>query len=500
MGFIGSNRLGFSLKRLMIRLFATKEQKQKMTDEEPVSYNNFVLGDDGMIYAVTAASGASAIRKITPSDKDAFTKTFNVEKIKTVEDNIASYKEPLFTDIAVDRYGIITVLEQNSKKLYQYTQKGDMIASFGGEGDKKGLFVRPSAIAVDSKGQVYVVDQSTGYLHIFEPTKFVKTVNEAVYRFSEGRYDDAMQTWENVLQMDANYPLANNGMGDCLLRTENYMEAMQYYKLTNNLSRYGEAFGEYRHSLFRQYFLAVVLIVLAIAVGAVLLIRFLKKRTLAIENGYYHGGKVLNGTHYALMVVFRPIEFCNIIKRERSKHFKWVSVILLFFLAFMVNYSYAYITNFQVSGKNINDTNLLLELAITVLPIFCWTVSSYAMTSILGGESKFKELFLANIFCYVPFIVFSVLLSGVSTVMSSSELAIYNALRYAVIIYVLLLLFLCLKTLNDYTLLQAIGVTLLSLIAMVILIAVVLMVVALSVQFYDFCVTVCKEIGQKYFL
>ena len=499
-GFVGSNRLGFDLKRLLIRLFATKEQKEKLTDEEPVSYNNFMIGKDGMIYAVTAAAGADAIKKITPAGNNAFTSDFQMEQIKIISAGTVSYESPIYTDIAVDAQGIITVLEQKSKRLYQYDQNGNMICSFGGEGNKQGLFVRPVSIAVNSVGDIYVLDQSTGYIHIFTPTNFSKMVNTAVYLFSEGRYEEAMTAWREVLQVDAYYPLANNGMGDCLLRTEKYEEAMACYELTENYSRYGEAFSEYRYGIFREYFFPIVLGLFIILVGAVLLIRLLKGRAETAEKGYYFEGKRLQGAHLSLMLFFHPITVFHVIKRERASSFRWISAAIIFLSTFLVNYSYAFITNVQVSGKSIQDVNLALEIGMTFAPLLLWTVASYAMTSILGGECTLRETMTANMFCLVPFCVFSIILSAVSNVMSASESGIYTALRLVIIFFVLVLLFTALKTLNDSTLPQALGVAVLSLIAMAILMAVILLVVSLSIQFYDFLATVWKEVSQKYFL
>lgn len=68
---------------------------------------------------------------------------------------------PNYVDIAVNDEGIVSVLEQKSGKVYQYDQEGNMLAAFGGTGNKQGKFVLPVSLAQNSAGEVFVLDQST---------------------------------------------------------------------------------------------------------------------------------------------------------------------------------------------------------------------------------------------------------------------------------------------------------------------------------------------------
>lgn len=162
-GFIGANTLEYNLMRTLIRMFATEEQKSRMEMEEAPPFNNFLIADDGMIYAVAATSSAQ-IKQINAKGENIYPTDYVSEK---VYDANGKKIDADYVDIALDSDGIISVLERNTGHITQYDQEGNLITIFGGKGNKKGYFQNPTSLAVNSKGEIYVLDGSTGYIHIF---------------------------------------------------------------------------------------------------------------------------------------------------------------------------------------------------------------------------------------------------------------------------------------------------------------------------------------------
>ena len=89
-------------------------------------------------------------------------------------------KNPQFVDIAVDNNNILYTVDQNSGRIYQYDQEGNLLAVFGGTGSLKGRFESPVSLVVDANGRVYVLDSIQNAVHLFEPTEFIKHVHEAI--------------------------------------------------------------------------------------------------------------------------------------------------------------------------------------------------------------------------------------------------------------------------------------------------------------------------------
>lgn len=239
-----------------------------------------------MIYAV-AATDSAQIRKINSAGKNLYPEDYIAE---TIYDTDGFTTSPNYVDIAVNAEGIVSVLEQKGGKVYQYDQEGNMLTAFGGIGNKQGKFVLPVGLAQNSAGQVLVLDQSTGYIHVFTPTQFFTEVEAAVSLYAAGDYDAAYEKWQEVAAIDVNYPLANRGLALSLYKLGDLEGAMTYFELAKDRAGYSTAFDDYRYEVLREHFFLVVLIAVVIVGGAIFLFFFLKKLARKVLDQYYYGG------------------------------------------------------------------------------------------------------------------------------------------------------------------------------------------------------------------
>lgn len=289
-GYVGDNKLGFSLKRLVIRTFASKEQQSKLIKDTPTSYYSFDIGYDGLIYATTGEdASANQIQKINMVGDNIFPEKSYGQKYYNKEIN--RYCNPRFVDICVDSEGIVYVIEAYSCNIFVYDQDGNMLAVFGGKGGVKGKFNQPSALDTTSDGDLLVLDEATGYIHRFERTSFMNYITQAVDYYNDGQYESAEEAWHQVLNVDANYPVANKGIGDALYKQDKVKEAMEYYRLSDSKSGYGSAFSVFEYAFFRSHFGLIVLAAVLIIAAVVFLIIKLKKRSDNLVTKYYSGGK-----------------------------------------------------------------------------------------------------------------------------------------------------------------------------------------------------------------
>lgn len=284
-GFIGSNMLDYNLMRTLIRMFATEEQKNRMEIEQAPPFNNFVIADNGMIYAVAATKSAQ-IKQINAKGDNIYPTSYVSE---TVYDSKGKKVDADYVDIALDSYGIISVLERNTGHIAQYDQEGNLVTIFGGKGDKKGYFQNPTSLAVNSRGEVYVLDGSTGYIHIFTPTFFMENIKKAIYSYANGDYETAYSEWKKVIETDVNYPLANMGLGQVLYKMDRAEEAMEYFEIAKTNLKYGQAFEDYRYLVIKENFFAIVAGCIIVVAGVVVLIFYLQRKSNMFLHDYYFG-------------------------------------------------------------------------------------------------------------------------------------------------------------------------------------------------------------------
>lgn len=196
-----------------------------------------------------------------------------------------------------------------------------------------------------------------------------------------------------------------------------------------------------------------------------------------------------------LLIIYHPVECMVIIKREKS--FRWWMVPVFYGIAAFAKCLFAYNVHFSLTGKNPQNISVPLEIAVLVLPLLSWVICSYLMTALIDGESTLKDQFAVSCYCTVPYTLITLVSIVISKFMSLEEAGIFNAVKAAGLIWLIILLLVSLMVLNDYSFSKTLGIAGLSLIAVIILWAVLILLFSLTVQFFSLIFNLIKEIQLK---
>jgi len=190
-----------------------------------------------------------------------------------------------------------------------------------------------------------------------------------------------------------------------------------------------------------------------------------------------------------LMTLFHPIVVTEHIKKQREKKMNWWPVIILFLLALAVRVFSIYVTHYPLAAVSVRKANLLLECGKLFVPVLTWVLASYAMTTILDGETLFRETLLFSSYALTPYIVFTPILNIASRLMDGNQLGLYATIEVGILAWVVLLMIIALKEMNGYSVGKTAVMIGLSLFTMVMIWAVVILLYTISSQF----VTMVKE-------
>ena len=195
-----------------------------------------------------------------------------------------------------------------------------------------------------------------------------------------------------------------------------------------------------------------------------------------------------------LMTLYHPIVVTEHIKRQRDRIMNWMPVIVLLLLALGVRILSIYGTHYPLAAVSVRKANLLLECGKLFVPVLTWVLASYAMTTILDGETLLTETLLFSSYALVPYILFTPVLTLASHLMDVNQIALYTSLEVIILGWVVLLMIIALKEMNGYSMGKTTAVIGLSLFTMVMIWAVVILLYTISSQFVGMVKEIFYEI------
>lgn len=453
-GYIAPNKLKFNLKDYILRKFATKEQREALGKVVPPNHRNVTIDlKEGYLYTAIENTSIDQVKR------------FNLLGINTYPVD-KSYGElrfrggvttsPNIVDVAVDKNGIITTVDSNHRKVYQFDQEGNNLLVFGGNGDMTGYFQEPVSVANDSEGLLYVLDQARGQVQVFKANLFTTLVHNGSKLYSNGRYEEALVPWRQVVEIDSNYVLAHRGIGKALYKQEQWKEAMAEFRLGEDMGNYSNAFREYRHELLRSQFGWIVLIICAI--GMVLYYSVVKlmsysRRVLVLPEGSR------NAMDNAVLTIFAPQEAFMRIQSAP----KYVPAVLLILGILAARFFQIFFTSFHFNLTRPEFANLYLEVSQLLIPFLIFVISLWMITSIMDGESKLKQILAACSYAMIPYIIGTVAQTLLSNVLTRDELGIYNMISVIMYGWIVVIAFILISVMNDYAVGKTISVIIISL-------------------------------------
>ncbi|MBO4623577.1 MAG: hypothetical protein J5691_06840 [Bacilli bacterium] len=181
-----------------------------------------------------------------------------------------------FNAIAVNEYGMYTVVDSKRNRLFTYDNEGHLLYISGESGKYTNVLDAPVAIQYYG-GDIVVLDKNTKELKVFVSTEIGSYINKAVEQEYRGDIDTAAEYWKKVIKFNANYEYAYVGVGKKYLKDKEYKIAMQYFKSGSNKLQYSEAYKLYRNNLIKRYAPPVLYTVVGLVIVLVV-VKIIRKK------------------------------------------------------------------------------------------------------------------------------------------------------------------------------------------------------------------------------
>lgn len=491
LGYFAVNSADLTFSQRLQQMLFTREQLANLVDINPTVFANVFVDRDGIVYTATSGTHRNGMKKHSTNGGNMF------------KSDVWSYDD--LTDVYVDESGLIYT-SSAAGYINIYSRSGEEIFSFGSyvtTVDIAGLFASLPSIAVDMEGNIWAVDGAKGYLQSFKPTEYARTVYRAMNLYEEGRYEEAMEQWSEVLKLNQMSVLAHNGVGKAYLHAEDYEASLEHFKVANNKEYYSQSFWEVRNEWIQKW--------LGLILGLVIGLLVLKKVVGQIDRR--RGGRlegmgrkvkekagalpVWKDILYALKTPRHPMDCYYEIRRYRQGSVLSASVIyLLFFIDFMAYQTAKGFIYQTVKVENMDIGSIVLGFfALLGLFIIC----NYLVTSINDGDGTFRQIFMIPAYGLMPAMIALLVVTCVSYVLTYNEAFLLTLALLIGIVWSVITIFIGLQTVHDYTFGETVKSIVLTVVFMIIVAVVGIIISIMWNSLYTFLTSVGKEMIQNVF-
>lgn len=454
LGFYGSERVVMDWETRLNQLWKsilTDAQAANMKRTVPVEFVSFCVDEKDFIYTVRQGNDVSQGQ---------------VKKCNALGENILPEKAfgDLGTtiqliDITVDDQGYITILDGGSGRMFQYDEESNLLFAFGGKGGQTGLAETPAA--VEAMGEkLLLLDSLSGRITVLAPSAFARSIRSAVALCADGKYQQAMEPWREVLRQDNTYGLANRGLGKAYEGLEDYATAASYYRKAYERELYGDAFEECRTAVLREYFGLFMGGLAVLVLGAALLIRCRRRHRKSLYE------QRIGRFHYPLYCMFHPFTGYEDLKERRKDSLSAANLLLLVF--FVVSILVRQATGFTFNENRTERFSLPFTLLSTIGMFVAFVICNWSITTIADGKGRLKEVWNYCAYALLPYCIGMLVVVVMSNLLSTDEAAFLSMAQTVVYLWTGVCLVMALKEVHMYSLGKTLLTTLLTLAGMVV--------------------------------
>ena len=498
LGFFGANTVKATpldvLSILWKRL--TSNDIKRAADEIslPYAFTDIVVGPGDFVYTSTGKGTKSSIQSgqicvLNPGGKNI---------IADEGKNFADYKVGyhLFSTLTqnmnnldVDKDGFIYTLDKTYGRVFWYDSECNLFSVFGGsagQGEQKGTFSLPSAIAVNGS-DVLVTDSSKNTLTVFKLSDYGAAVRSAQLTTLSGDFAASLDSWTNVISEDTNCQLAYRGLGKAYYDIGENKLAMKYAKMGVDRDTYAKAF-EIERTEFLENNFYIIFIVIAVLIGVIVLIKRKsgQRKLILLKN---------EKLKIAFSTVAHPVESFQLIK-EKGKGSPIIGavILLLFYVITVLNDTAGGFTFTVFDSENYSAVYVLLS---TVGLVMLFTISNWLVCSLAGGIGTLKEIFTVTCYSLIPMVAFRLFRIVLTHVLIPDEAAFLNVFAVVCMLYTFFMLIIGIMRVHDYEFGKFIATTIVTIIGMLIIVFLLFLTFMLIQQVLNLISTIYIEIRYR---
>lgn len=469
-GFIGAQAVTISAWEIIWRRFQTDEQRENSESYVATEYNNIALNGD-FIYVTTSTidegSVAASIRGKSKDGKYAPVKLLNQAGTEIMRRNgfyppsgeidystkstDASKNVPTgvsrLIDVASGPEQTWSIIDEKRSRIYTYDFDGNLLFAFGDQGAN--LLGNISSIeAICYQGDtMLILDKDKKSITVFERTEYGDVLLDAIAAENRQDYTTAINLWTDVLKRNSNFDAAYIGIGQAMYRNGEFEESLEYFEAAYDTLNWSTSYKDIRKEFMSDYFLFLLIGILALIVVLVLVSKYItkvNKRIKKADQRRTYWEELL----YSFYVMLHPFDGFWDLKHERRGSLRGaVTINLIVVLTFF----YQSIGQGYLMNPYGGYSTIWAQAISVLVPLFLFVTANWCLTTLFEGEGSFKDIYIACSYSMMPIPLLVIPATIYSNFAISTEIELLTLLTTIAFLWMGVLIFFGTQVTHDYS-------------------------------------------------
>ncbi len=201
-----------------------------------------------------------------------------------------------------------------------------------------------------------------------------------------------------------------------------------------------------------------------------------------------HLWKTLN---YSRHVIFRPFDgFWDLTHEKRGSMGAAHIIVLLVVMTQVWTWTYS---SFPFYFPQWEYFNLFMRVLPTLVLFLTWCIANWSLTTLMDGKGKLSQIYMATAYALTPYVLIRIPLIFSTYVLTLEEYTYYDVFYNLSTIWCGLLIIVAMMQIHDFTISKAIFTTIITIVAMMVIIFLVIMFFSLITQSFGYFVSLYKE-------
>ena len=465
-GFIGAQATTLTAWEIIWRRFQNDDQKAQQEENVSTEFNNITIDADGFIYVTTSGIDAASVEgAITSKSTDG--KYMPVKMLNTNGDEImrrngfwppagevdfsSLTKDDItgastITDVAVGPEGTWSIIDEKRQRIYTYDSNGNLLFAFGDKGTMIGNLEGIEAITYQDD-KMLVLDKTTKSITVFNRTDYGDILISAIAAENDRDFTLAINQWTEVLKRNSNFDAAYVGIGQAMYLNGEYEESLEYFEAAYDTENWSKSFQEIRRIWMADYFLVLILIIVAIIAAFIICSKFINKVN---KRATTSGKKKTFGEElaYGFYVILHPFDGFWDLKHEKRGS---VRASIVFIAVTILAFFYQSIGQGYLMNPEGTYSSIWVQVIGVLVPLFLFIISNWCLTTLFEGEGSFKDIFIACSYSLVPVPLLLIPVTLLSNVCTNAEIDIIGFISTLSFIWLGILIVFGTQVTHDYT-------------------------------------------------